>query len=161
MKSKFLVFSILAGVSFGFVGCNYEVPLTVKPSRHIDSRLLGDWVSLDHETAKTEHLRVRMLDNSTYLVSFDDGLYRAFHSDFANVAFLSVQDLNSKDRKYLYMIARITGEARQLDLQSVRTKTVPEETEGRANLQRLIRQNIHNPDLFGEVLSFKRAESNH
>src|SRR6266513_6510162 len=50
-----------------------------------------DWVSLDGK----ENMRVRRLDDSTYVVYYDGDLFRAYHSDVAEIPFATVQDLNS------------------------------------------------------------------
>jgi hypothetical protein len=77
-----------------FNACEYEVPITSSPTRKVQERLLGNWVSLDGK----ENMRVRRLDNSTYVVYYDGDLFRAYHSDVAETAFASVQDLNSRSK---------------------------------------------------------------
>jgi hypothetical protein len=46
-------------------------------------------------------MRVRRLDDSTYVVYYDGDLFRAYHSDIGEMALASVQDLNSNDRSTL------------------------------------------------------------
>jgi hypothetical protein len=58
---------------------------------------LGNWVSSDGK----ENMRVRRLDDSTYVVYYDGDLFRAYHSDVAETPFTTVQDLNSNDRNML------------------------------------------------------------
>lgn len=135
-------------------GCNYELPLTAKPTRNIDARLLGVWLGGDEGK---DTMVVRSLDDSTYVVAMDDDLYRAFHSDFAGTAFLSVQELNH-DRLYLYLIAMLSTDGNQLTLRTVSTKAVPEATKSRAALQKLIKANLANPQLLGEPLVFMRKK---
>ena len=62
--------------------------------------MLGDWTSADGK----EKLKLRSLDDSVYIVYYDGDLFRAYHSDVAQTAFASVQDLNSRDRKFAYVI---------------------------------------------------------
>jgi len=47
-----------------FSGCEYEVPITSKPTRKIDKRLLGDWLEKDSGPTGKEKLqmKVRKLD---------------------------------------------------------------------------------------------------
>ncbi|HEY9419572.1 MAG TPA: hypothetical protein VIP49_05235 [Candidatus Udaeobacter sp.] len=80
-----------------FNACQYEVPITSSPTRKVQEQLLGNWVSLDGK----ENMRVRRLDDSTYVVYYDGDLFRAYHSDIGEMALASVQDLNSNDRSTL------------------------------------------------------------
>ena len=59
-------------------GCegDYAVPITSGPTRKIDQRLLGNWVSKDG----TDKMKVRRLNDSIAIVSYNGDLYRAFHS---------------------------------------------------------------------------------
>ncbi len=136
-------------------GCNYDVALTEKPTRQIDTRLLGVW--LGGEDGK-DTMVVRSLDASTYVVAMDHDIYRAFHSDFADTGLISVQDLNADDRRYLYLTAGLSADGNQLTVRTVSTKVVPEATKGRAALQKLIQTNLANPKLLGEPLVFTRKK---
>ena len=60
-----------------FIGCEYEVPITSAPTRKIDEKLLGDWVSKDGK----DKMKVRRLDDSIYIISYNGDLAKAFHSD--------------------------------------------------------------------------------
>lgn len=157
MKSN-LPLAWLATAALLLAGCNYDVPLTAQPTHKIDARLLGDWVVVDKDTSKEEHLSVRQLDDSTYVVTFDGDIYRVFHSDFAGTAFLSVQDLNSGVRKYVYFTWQLSADGAQLTLTGVSSKVVPETTRDRAALQKLIKANLANPALFGDPLTFTRKK---
>lgn len=148
---------LIAGCLF-FSGCNYDVSLTEGPTRKIEVRLLGDWVGLDKDEGKEELMHVRQLDDSTYVVSIDNDIYRAFHSDFADTAFVSVQDLNSDERKYVYYLWQLSADGTELSLKGVSDKVVPGETKGRGALQKLIRANLANPKLFGDEIKFTRKK---
>ena len=50
-------------------GCVYDVPITAKPTRQIDARLLGNWTSTDGKSK----LKVVKLDNYNYVVANQDG----------------------------------------------------------------------------------------
>ena len=95
-----------------FNACEYEVPTTSGPTRKVQEHLLGNWVSLDGK----ENMRVRRLDDSTYVVYYDGDLFRAYHSDIAETPFASVQDLNSNDRKYAYVIWKLSDDDKRLSL---------------------------------------------
>ncbi len=141
-------------------GCNYDFALTEQPTQKIDGRLIGNWVAVDKDNGKQESMQVRRLDDSTYVVAFDNDIYRAFHSDFAGQPFLSVQNLQpgSDERKYLVMTWALSADARQLTLLTVSTKVVPEGTKDRATLQKLIQANLANSKLCGDPIVFTRKK---
>jgi hypothetical protein len=148
--------AMLLVAGFFLTGCNYDVSLTAKPTRKIDPRLIGDWVAVDKESKEEEMMYVRKLDDITYVVSMDKDIYRAFHSDFAGTAFLSVQDLNSSERLFVYLTYELSSDATQLRVFTVSTKVVPEETKGRAALQKLIKRQLKNPKLLNDPMVFTR-----
>jgi hypothetical protein len=80
-----LCLSVLA-----FAACQYEVPITPSPTRNVQERLLGDWVSLDGK----EQMKVRRFDDNIYIVYYDGDFFRAYHSDVSETAFVIVQDIN-------------------------------------------------------------------
>lgn len=157
MKSRCLLLPLLA-CGLLLAACNYDSALTAKPTQKINDKLLGDWVSVDKDTGKEEHMHVRQLDDSNYVVGLDDDIYRAFHSDFAGVAFVSVQDLQvgREDHKFVYFTWQLSADSTQLTLHGVSPKVVPEETKGRAALQKLIKANLKNPALFTDAPVFHR-----
>lgn len=154
MKTKLFPIGLIAVAALLFAGCNYDVPLTAKPTRNIDGRLLGVWLGGDDGK---DTMVVRSLDDATYAVALDHDLYRAFHSEFAGTAFLSVQELNH-GRLYTYLTATLSPDGNQLTLRTVSTKVVPEATKSRAVLQKLIQANLANPALFGDPLVFTRKK---
>lgn len=154
MKPKLSLAGLIAAAVLLLAGCNYEVPLTARPTRNVDERLLGVWLGGDEGK---DTMVVRSLDDATYVVAMDHDLYRAFHSEFAGTAFLSVQELNH-DRLYTYITTTLSPDGNQLTLRTVSTKVVPEATKDRAALQKLIQANLANPALFGEPLVFTRKK---
>jgi hypothetical protein len=72
----------------------------------VQERLLGDWTSTDGK----EKLKLRSLDDSIYIVYYDGDLFRAYHSDVAETPFTTVQDLNSSDRKYGFVIWKLSDD---------------------------------------------------
>ena len=107
--------------ALAFTACQYDVPITSGPTRNVEQRLLGDWISLDGK----ENMKVRRLDDSVYIVYYDGDLFRAYHSDVAETPFATVQDLNSSDRKYAYVIWKLSDDGKNLRLRSVNDKVVP------------------------------------
>jgi hypothetical protein len=137
-----------------FNACEYEVPITSSPTRKVQEQLLGNWVSLDGK----ENMKVRQLDDNTYVVYYDGDLFRAYHSDVAETPFATVQDLNSSDRKYAYIIWKLSDDGKNLRLRSVNDKVVPKETKDSASIVSLLTKNASNPELFGEEIEFKKEK---
>jgi hypothetical protein len=157
ISSKLIYRRIILGVAAGlcisaFSACEYDVPITPNPTRKVQEQLLGNWVSLDGK----ENMRVRRLDDSTYIVYYDGDLFRAYHSDLAETPFASVQDLNSNDRKYAYIIWKLSDDAKRLRLRSINDKVIPKETRDPATLAALLTRNARNPELFGEEIEFRK-----
>lgn len=134
--------------------CQYDVPVTSGPTRKVQERLLGDWTSDDGK----EKLKLRSLDDSTYIVYYDGDLFRAYHSDVAEAPYVSVQDLNSNDRKYAYMIWKLSDDGKFLRLRNVNEKVVPKGTKDSATVVALLTKNASNPELFGEEIEFKKEK---
>jgi hypothetical protein len=138
----------------GFAACNYKVPITSSPTRNVQEQLLGDWTSSDGK----EQMKVRRLDESLYVVYYDGDLFRAYHSDVADISFVSVQDLNSKDRKFAYVLWKLSDEGKNLRLRNVNDKIVPKETKDSATVVELLTKNTRNPELFGEEIEFRKVK---
>jgi hypothetical protein len=103
-------------------------------------------------------MRVRRLDDSTYVVYYDGDLFRAYHSDVAELALASVQDLNSNDRKYAYVVWKLSNDGNRLTLRSVSNKVIPTETRDSASVAALLTKNARNPELFGEEIEFRKEK---
>ena len=132
----------------------YEVPITSSPTRKVEERLLGGWTSLDGK----EQMKLRRLDDSIYIIYYDGDLFRAYHSDVAETPFATVQDLNSSDRKYAYVIWKLSDDGKNLRLRSVNDKMVPKETKDPATVVALLTKNASNPELFGEEIEFRKEK---
>jgi hypothetical protein len=140
--------------SLAFTSCNYDVPITSGPTRNVEQRLLGDWISLDGK----ENMKVRPLDDSTYVVYYDGDLFRAYHSDVAETPFATAQDLNSTDRKYAYVIWKLSDDGKNLRVRNINDKVVPKETKDSASVVAFLTENARNPELFGEEIEFKKEK---
>jgi hypothetical protein len=137
-----------------FSACQYEVPITSSPTRKVQERLLGDWTSTDGK----EKLKLRKLDDSVYIVYYDGDLFRAYHSDVAETPFASVQDINSNDRKYAFVVWKLSDDGKNLRLRNVNDKVIPKDTKDSATVVALLGKNVHNPDLLGEEIEFRREK---
>jgi hypothetical protein len=103
-------------------------------------------------------MRVRRLDDSNYVVYYDGDLFRVYHSDVAETPFASVQDLNSNDRKYAYVVWRLSDDGKRLSLRNVNNKVIPNETRDTAAVVGLLTKNAHDPQLFGEEIEFRKEK---
>ena len=156
MKLTRLSLSLATAACLLLGGCNYDAPATAAPTRPIEEKLLGDWVTVDPDDQQELALHVRQLDPSTYAVAVDGDIYRAFHSDFAGLALLSVQDLNSSSRKYLFYTWRLSADGNQLILRTVSFRVIPDMAKDTAALQRLLKEHAAEPKLLSEDLVFTR-----
>jgi hypothetical protein len=154
LPALFTALRILAAVCLVFSSCTYEVPITASPTRKIDPRLLGDWVSSDGK----DKFVIRKFDDSTYVVSDNGDLFRAYHSDVGGTAFVSVQHLETTDRKYVYVTWKLSASGRQLHLRAVSTKVVPETIKNSADVRRLLERKRQNSQLLGEELRLTKVK---
>ena len=145
---------VIALCCLGFAACQYEVPITSAPTRKAQEQLLGNWRSNDGK----EELKLRRLDDNVYVVYYDGDLFRAYHSDVAVTPFATVQDLNSNDRKYAYMVWKLSDDGKHLRLRSVSDKVIPKETKDSATVVALLTKNARNPELFGEEIEFNKEK---
>ena len=137
-----------------FSACQYDVPITSGPTRNVQERLLGNWTSADGQ----EKLKLRKFDDSTYIVYYDGDLFRAYHSDIGEISFATVQDLDSNDRKYGFIIWKLSDDGKSLRLRNINDKVVPKETKVSATVVALLTKNARNPDLFGEEIEFRKEK---
>ncbi len=147
------------GIAIGFcclalAACQYEVPITSAPTRNVQEQLLGNWRSSDGK----EELKLRRLDDSVYVVYYDGDLFRAYHSDVAETPFATVQDLNSNDRKYAYMVWKLSDDGKHLRLRNVSDKVISKEIKDSTAAVALLTKNIRNPELFGEEIEFQKEK---
>ena len=159
MSSAKLAWSRGVGVavalcSLAITACQYDVPITSAPTRKVQGQLLGNWTSADGK----EELKLRSLDDNVYVVYYDGDLFRAYHSDVGDIPFTTVQDLNSRDRKFAYVIWRLSEDGKNLRLRNVNDKVIPKETRDSATIVALLTKNARNPELFGEEIEFKKEK---
>jgi len=137
-----------------FTACVYEVPITSSPTRKVNEKVLGNWVSENGE----HKMKIRRLDDSVYIVSYDGFLFRAYHSDVAGTPLVSVQDIDTAERRYAYVAWHLSEDGRRLGWRSVSTKLVPREINSSDAAQNLLKENIQNPGLFESGVEFTREQ---
>jgi hypothetical protein len=131
---------------------DHKVPITQQPTRKIDERLIGNWVSRDG----AQRIKVRPLNDFTYVISYFGILFRAFHSDIAGLSFINAQDLETSERNYFYVNYRLSDDGQKLYVRIVSNKVVPEATKDSATVQKLLKDNLQNPLLFGNEDEFTK-----
>ena len=146
--------AVVCCLSFSACEGDYAVPITSGPTRKIDQRLLGNWVSKDG----TDKIKVRSLDGSIYIVSYNGDLYRVFHSDVGKTSFISAQDIDSADRKYAYLAYKLSDDGKRLELRAVNSEVIPRETKNSAQVQKLLKINLQSAKLFGDEGQFVREK---
>jgi len=145
-------------VAFFAWGCIYQAPLTPRPTRKIDERLLGNWL----EKAKDgKTMRIGKLTDWEYIIYYD-GFYRAFHSDLGDNHFVSVQNLqpvDDKDRKYTILTYELRNGGKTLVVRTINTDVIPATLTTSAALKKAIEANLDNPKLFNsDVGTYTRVQ---
>ena len=159
MKEGLLVVSLICTLLLS--ACDYDVPITVHPTRAIDERLLGDWWIWTAE--RVEHLKIRRFDSSNYVISHGDqdpyqrDFYRAHHSDIPGLSLVSVQRIEDEgDGKYCYFAWELSDDGKRLTLKRINTDVIPKNTEAAATIVQLIESNRENPQLFSDSAVYSR-----
>ena len=144
----FVLFSLALGA------CQYDVAITSSPTRKVREQLLGNWRSSDGK----EELKLRRLDDSIYIVYYDGDLFRAYHSDVAETPFATIQDLNSSDRKYAYLVWKLSDDGKHLSLRNVSDKVISKEIKDSDTVTALLTKNASKSELFGEEIEFRKEK---
>jgi hypothetical protein len=132
-----------------FSSCIYEAPLTQTPTRKIDERLIGDWVSVEE---KPSVIQIRKFDDSNFILIDGGTVYRVFHSDFEGISFLSLQNLETNGtsaRKFAVIDYRFEQPDR-VRARAVSKDTVPESLRTPSELQKSLRAHLKDPQLFNK-----------
>lgn len=136
-------------------GCEVDFPLTARPTRPVESRLTGDWVSAD----RTTRLLIRPWDATTYVAVIDDDIYRAFHTDHAGLPLIAAQEFDPAAGQFVHLVWKLSDDGERLTLRVLRDEVLRDSSANRAALQRAIEQNRDHPDaLLLESLEFQRRK---
>lgn len=134
-------------------GCEFEAPITDKPTRPTIDKLVGTWKAV----GDTDVMQVRQLDTATYVVSYNGDLYSAHHSDLGGVPYVSVLHLDPKNRKYSFLTWQLSDADDRLTLRVVSSEVIPKETRGSAALRAELARHAKNPKLLGKELHYARG----
>ena len=147
---------VLAGLlALAFTGCNYDFPLTDRPTDRVHKELLGAWTAEEGQ----ERVEIRAFDERSYVVNDSGQLYRMIHTDLGDLRILSVQELESADRRYVYLRWRLTPDGKELHLNGVNTRVIPTSLPSARAVRRAMKKNRSNPDLFTEEGVYTRADA--
>lgn len=144
MRSLFAVLLL-----FLLGSCIYEAPLTESPTRKIDERLIGDWISVEENPSVVQ---VRKFDDFNFVLIDGGNIYRVFHSDFEGVNFLSVQNLDttgSSARKFAFIDYRFE-EPDKVRARAVNKDVVPETLRTASALQKSVHEHLKDPRFFNK-----------
>jgi hypothetical protein len=149
------------------VGCEYTVPLVVKPEIEIDKAVLGVWEQRTEDN-KPERLLVLPLDDKEYLVSFPSETDKAMFARACLVRiagetlvqlrwFGTVQgDLARDNRVYQYAVFSVVKDT--LSVRMLNADVVPKTVKSPDELAGAIAEGMDQPDLFREPMVFQRVE---
>jgi len=154
MKSRLSPTLLLAAGCLLLGSCNYDVPITGSPTRRVESKLLGTWVTKRKDGPKPDEMKVRQLDSFIYIISYNGDLYRAYHSDVDKVPYVSVQDIETSDRRFAYFMWQLSADGAVLTVTPVSTRIIPPNAPNSAAVQQLLKQNADNPSLLLEPVQF-------
>lgn len=146
-----VVVAVFALVSVSACG-EYTVPITDQPTRKVDRQLIGDWTTRDGGDV----IKVRQLTDSSFIVNFNGLFFRAVHSDFGKIPFLSVQELETANRTYSYVTYRMSPDGNKLFLRMVNEEVIPDESTESEAIRTLLLKNIQNPALLHSEEEFIR-----
>lgn len=131
-----------------------KVPITDQPTRKVDARLIGNWISSDG----TERIRIRQLNDSTYIISYFALLFRAYHSDIDGISFINIQELETPERNYIYMVYILSADGNKLYIRMVNEDVVPDATKDSITVRKLLKNNLQNPFLFRGQAEFTKTK---
>ena len=153
MRSLAILFALLLS------SCIYDAPLTDSPTRKIDERLIGDWVSVEE---KPSVVQVRKFDDTNFVLIDGGNVYRMFHSDFEGINFLSLQNLDtngSSARKFAFIDYRFEQPDR-VRARAINKNVVPDTLRTSSALQQSVRDHLKDAQLFNkEEIVYTRKSS--
>lgn len=149
---KMLGVTCVAVSALLLAGCEYEVPITSSPTEKINGQLVGNWAAENG----TDTMKIRKLDDSTYVVSYNGYLFRAYHSALDGVPFVSIEDLDWASGKYCYRKWSLASDGTRLTLHSINGKLVSRDIKDMVTIQNLLRKNLKNPELFKDEIQFTK-----
>lgn len=147
-------------------GCEYTVPLVSQPALPIDRAVIGLWQS-QKESGQAEELLVLPLDAHEYLLSFPAGakgamfarvcLWQGAGLTLAQLNWIGTAQAKLPENNRTYQYASFKAEGDTLRVRMLNSEVVKKEIASANALEKAIKDNKENPDLFQEEMVFKRA----
>jgi len=141
---------ILAAI--GMSGCIYPVPVTEAATRGVEPGLVGEWMSADGKN----RLEVRRYDDRNAVVVLNGLVLRAYHSEVAGLPLVTLQELESPERKYAYVTWQLADGGNRLEWRAVSRKVVPEDLGTTALVRARLEKERDNPALLEAVQVYER-----
>ena len=139
--------------------CIYDAPLTESPTRKIDERLIGDWVSVEE---KPSVIQIRKFDDRNFVLIDGGNVYRMFHSDLEGINFLSLQNLETNGdsaRKFAFIDYRFEQPDR-VRARAINKSVIPDSLRTTSVLQQSVRDHLKDAQLFNkEEIVYTRKSS--
>jgi len=66
------------------------------------------------------------------------------------------KDINFNDRKYAYVVWKLSDDSEHLKLRSVNRDVIPKEKKNSTAVAKFLEENANNPDLLGEEIQFNK-----
>lgn len=167
-RRKFWPLLATAIVIAALAGCDeFGVPITAGPTRDIEAALLGDWMMAEEKEGDSrkysrDRLRIRSFDHSSYVVEHNESLYRAWHSDVDGIPLVTLQNIDSDERKYQYWSFHLSDDGSELTLRSVQSDgsmsrgVIPSNSPDSAAAAASIRKNRESSRLFAGEVRFRK-----
>lgn len=145
---------VVLSASLLLAGCDFTVPLSTKPDRAIDDRLLGDWIS------PGAWMKIRAYDGENYIVYHNGTAFRAWHSSVAGLPLITVKEIESKpaEGKFAYLVYEVADDGRRLNLRVVSDEVVSKKINDTAAMRQAIERHAKHPELLSEVFPFSRIK---
>ena len=140
-------------------GCPYEaqVPLAKSSQAPIDTALLGEWKSTEQGESFTMSIRqfndheLLLLGTELEKGTCECDAIRAFVTMINDERFLNVQEIKGQSESRGWWIAKYAVSGDTLTAWIVEDKLFTKPVTSSRALYRLIRENLHNKELYGDV----------
>lgn len=159
-KSMYRSINLVVSIALlALVACEFDVPITAEPTRKVEATLLGDWTGNEwNDKDCKDQLKIRRYDDSSYIVSLNGELHRAWHSDVGEMPFVTVQNLDSPERKYSYYTWSLSDGGKQLTLRFVTEALIPKEAKDSVTVAKLLREHREDGRLLSKPVVFTRKK---
>jgi hypothetical protein len=157
---------LILAVCVLLVSCDYTVPLIETPQLAIDPLMVGLWERTKADN-QTERLLVLPLDAQQYMIAYPQGtsdvtMYaRAYRVEvegkrLIQIVWIGNASGNAPDDDRVYQVASYTIDREELTVSMLNTALIDKDVTTSAELISAIEQNIEDPNLFTDLMIFRR-----